>query len=189
MDTYNKRLRSAGIQYILEHCSPNLVIAQTAYYEIVHTAYGKLGYPNVPLKLEDLPHIETENNFLPRKPVVKPDQLLSIIYTSGTTGPPKGVLITHRMLRVASEAALIAAGIRPGDRLFSWEPLCHIGGIQMLIAPFIAVIQLQLVERFSASSFWEQAQRTKATHLHYLGGILDILLQKSQNSTSPQKQY
>ena len=105
---------------------------------------------------------------------------LCIIYTSGTTGAPKGVLFTHRMMRIASEATLRVANAKAGDRLFVWEPLCHIGGAQMLMVPFLEPVQLHVVERFSASRFWEQWRGAGATHLHYLGGILDILAQAPQ---------
>jgi crotonobetaine/carnitine-CoA ligase len=106
-----------------------------------------------------------------------PSATLCIIYTSGTTGAPKGVLFSHRMLRIATEAALMVTGARAGDRLFLWEPLCHVGGAQMLLTPFMADVQLHIVPAFSASRFWDQVARAGATHLHYLGGVVDILLQ------------
>jgi carnitine-CoA ligase len=36
---------------------------------------------------------------------------------------------------------------------------------------------LHAVPRFSASQFWPQIERAGATQLHYLGGVLDILMQ------------
>ena len=84
------------------------------------------------------------------------------------------------MMRIASEATLRVANAKAGDRLFVWEPLCHIGGAQMLMVPFLEPVQLHVVERFSASRFWEQWRGAGATHLHYLGGILDILAQAPQ---------
>src|SRR5690606_33130644 len=107
---------------------------------------------------------------LVRDQEVGPLDPLCIIYTSGTTGAPKGVVFTHRMLRIASEAAILVANIRKGDCAFMWEPLCHIGGAQMLMVPFLVDAELYLVPRFSASRFWNQWKAAKATHLHYLGG-------------------
>lgn len=80
-------------------------------------------------------------------------------------------------MRIASEAALRVADVREGDRLFLWEPLCHIGGAQMLLLPFLETVTLHAVPRFSASQFWSQVERAGATQLHYLGGVLDILMQ------------
>ncbi|MFP3624721.1 AMP-dependent synthetase, partial [Burkholderia sp. SIMBA_051] len=80
-------------------------------------------------------------------------------------------------MRIASEAALQVADVRAGDRLFLWEPLCHIGGAQMLLLPFLEAVELHVVPRFSATQFWAQIARSRATQLHYLGGVLDILMQ------------
>lgn len=172
----NTKLRSAGIRYILEHCAPDLAVVESAYRGPVTTAYAESGRPDAPVSIEELP-LGPETGTAPRKAPAGPGQVLCIIYTSGTTGAPKGVLFTHRMMRIAGEASLMVAEVRRGDRLFLWEPLCHVGGAQMLMAPFLEAVELHVVERFSASRFWEQAVAARATHLHYLGGILDILMQ------------
>src|SRR5581483_578741 len=59
-----------------------------------------------------------------------------------------------------------------------WEPLYHIGGAQMLVLPLIRDVRLAMVERFSASRFWQQARQYEASHVHYLGGILQLLLKR-----------
>ena len=100
------------------------------------------------------------------------------MYTSGTTGRPKGVLVSHRMLRLAGEAAALVSAARDGDVLYLWEPLFHIGGAQMIVLPLIRNVTLVLAERFSASRFWADLAACGATHMHFLGGILQILLQQ-----------
>ncbi|MGD8563406.1 MAG: AMP-binding protein [Desulfarculaceae bacterium] len=177
----NTKLRSAGVQYILGHCCPEMVIVQDAYKDIVAASCAEAGLADTVVSLEEVPSSKQDSP-MPRKTKVNPDDVLSIIYTSGTTGPPKGVLFTHRMMRIASEAVIMVADVKAGDSLFLWEPLCHIGGTQVLMVPFLEPVELQLVERFSASSFWRQIQTTPSTHLHYLGGILDILMRQPENA-------
>jgi crotonobetaine/carnitine-CoA ligase len=111
-------------------------------------------------------------------PPPKPDDLFAIMYSSGTTGRPKGVLVTHRMLRLSGEGVVLASTAMDGDVLFLWEPLYHIGGAQMTVLPLIRDVHLAMVDRFSASRFWGQAKANGATHMHYLGGILQMLLKQ-----------
>ncbi len=49
-----------------------------------------------------------------------------LIYTSGTTGFPKGAMISHRNVLAQARAAAEATGIRPGDSVVSYLPLCHV---------------------------------------------------------------
>ena len=113
-----------------------------------------------------------------REPAPDADETFAIMYTSGTTGRPKGVLVTHRMLRLSGEAVALVSTTRDGDVMFMWEPLYHIGGTQMIILPLIRRVALAMVERFSASRFWHEVTAQRASHIHYLGGILQILLRQ-----------
>jgi len=106
------------------------------------------------------------------------DQPFAIMYTSGTTGRPKGVLVSHRMLRLSGEAVALLTAADEGDVLYLWEPLFHIGGAQMLVLPLIRNVTLAIAELFSASRFWVDASAAGTTHIHYLGGILQMLLKQ-----------
>lgn len=100
-----------------------------------------------------------------------------LMYTSGTTGPPKGALVSETMLRAAVLGALEVTRPRTGDVLYVWEPLFHIGGAQVVFLPLFAQVSLALAPRFSASRFWQDVVDFDVTHIHYLGGVLQILLQ------------
>ncbi|MDM8355580.1 AMP-binding protein [Pandoraea communis] len=181
----NTRLKGDGIEYLLGHAKPKLLIAEPAFAEVLDAGVALAAQQpdhhgtRVVRRLlaEVTAQAAAHAGARPVAAHVTPASVLCIIYTSGTTGAPKGVLFTHRMMRIASEAALRVAEVRDGDRLFLWEPLCHIGGAQMLLLPFLADVEMHVVERFSASRFWQQCAAAQATHLHYLGGILDILMQ------------
>jgi crotonobetaine/carnitine-CoA ligase len=169
----NTKLRGASLGYVLEHAQPRLLVSEPEFREVLA---GET-LPRTPMAdLDDLVSAVSGECQLRAAPV-GPSATLCIIYTSGTTGAPKGVIFTHRMMRIATEAALVVADMKDGDRAFLWEPLCHIGGAQMLMVPFLSRVQLHVVRRFSAGQFWTQWTAARATHLHYLGGVLDILMQ------------
>lgn len=168
----NTKLRRAGLEYLIGHAEPKLLVTEPAFSELIDSVECGTA------RRVELPGADAPGSTAGlRVPRIDPLDPLCIIYTSGTTGAPKGVVFTHRMMRIASEAALKVADVRPADRLFLWEPLCHIGGAQMLLLPFLESVELHVVPRFSATQFWTQIARSRATQLHYLGGILDILMQ------------
>lgn len=107
-----------------------------------------------------------------------PSDLAALMFTSGTTGPSKAVMVTHRMLELAAQSVAICASLEPGDDLYMWEPYYHIGGAQLVVLPILHEITLTLRDRFSASAFWEDVAKSGCTHIHHLGGIVQILLKQ-----------
>ncbi|MEM8648372.1 MAG: AMP-binding protein, partial [Pseudomonadota bacterium] len=168
----NPRLVGQSLSYQLDHSEPQLIICDEEFKQVVQRpeiiSHGPDGR---------LSAVLNGNSTLPLS-ARSDDDLFAIMYTSGTTGPPKGVMITHRMMAFAGEGVRQATGAESGDVMFMWEPLYHIGGAQMLILPLLVPVKLALVTRFSASQFWNQVEETGATHIHYLGGILQMLLKQ-----------
>jgi carnitine-CoA ligase len=172
----NTKLRGPGLDYPFEHARPDLVVGDAEFEPLLAQSAAR----NRPCVSIETLHQQAQAFADAELTLVDsaPDATLCLIYTSGTTGAPKGVIFTHRMMRIASEAVVQVADVKDGDRLLLWEPLCHIGGAQLLLLPFLADVQLHVVQRFSASQFWAQCVQAQATQLHYLGGIVDILMQQ-----------
>lgn len=170
----NTRLRGEPLAHVLTDSDPSMLIADPAYADQLPSdamarvvEYTPGTHP---------PWRRGGTTVPPSQP--HGDDVVSIMYTSGTTGPAKGVQVTDRMLRAAALGAAEVSAPQEGDVFFLWEPLCHVGGAQVLLLPLLRPVRLALVERFSASAFWSQVSDTGATHIHHLGGILPMLLSR-----------
>ena len=170
-----------NLAYVLGHAEPCVVVADPDLLPAVSACGAKLGSP----ALSSAGILRQARAALQRSDPAKcaftappADAPFAIMYTSGTTGRPKGVLVSHRMLRLSGEAVALATAAGEGDVLYLWEPLFHIGGAQMLVLPLIRNVTLAIAERFSARRFWIDASAAGTTHIHYLGGILQMLLQQ-----------
>lgn len=182
----NIQQRAHGLRYILEHCEPNLIVCDEEFLGDIRGCGAQIDSSKLVVfgdanAFGSLEHLSGSADRF-REPPPRPHDPFAIMYTSGTTGRPKGVVVSHRMMRLAGEGVCLAAETKPGDIMFVWEPLYHIGGAQLLLLPLIRDVELAFVDRFSASRFWRQVKDAKATHIHYLGGILQILLK--QDSTA-----
>jgi crotonobetaine/carnitine-CoA ligase len=178
----NAALRGEGLRHILTHAEPCVMIADAEALPRIAGCGADLtgvtlvvaGDEGAPRRLEPMLHGDAP--FIASPPTHT--DLFAIMYTSGTTGPAKGVVVTHRMLRLAGEGALLVAAARDQDVLFVWEPLYHIGGAQLIVLPLRRRVVLAMVGRFSAGRFWQEVKAEAATHIHFLGGILQILLKQ-----------
>ncbi|MEP6701454.1 MAG: AMP-binding protein [Betaproteobacteria bacterium] len=178
----NAQQRGEGLCYLLAHSRPRMLIVDADLAELAREALAPEAQTAMLINANEMSVGALADVLVGSadfsEPPPEPDFPLAIMYTSGTTGRAKGVIVSHRMLRLASEAVSLATAAQPGDVFFVWEPLYHIGGAQLLPLPLTRNIRLAMVDRFSASRFWRQVKAAGATHIHYLGGILQILLKQ-----------
>lgn len=80
--------------------------------------------------LESLPNVPAAS----RPPAPRDDDdLAQIIFTSGSTGAPKGVMITHGNLRVATDTVSDYLDLRPDDRIAGFLPQTFVYGMSQLL--------------------------------------------------------
>ena len=165
-----------NLAYVLSHAGPRVIVADPDLVPTIATCGAALQCATV-VSCDALGSLAapTPSGALA---VLPADEPFAIMYTSGTTGRPKGVLVSHRMLRLAGEAAALVSAAENGDVFYVWEPLFHIGGAQLIVLPLIRDVTLVISDRFNAGSFWADLQACGATHMHFLGGILQILLKQ-----------
>jgi len=183
----NVHLRGLGLEYVIAHSEARALVADERFAPELAPLLPKSSVdllvwrgtkaPGGPLRSTSLADVEAAGvDSRPGAP--DPDRVVSITYTSGTTGPPKGVMLGELPYLMAGHVAGQLADVRGGDVLLTWEPLYHIGGSQVIVACLQHGVPMALLERFSASAFWDAARRHHATQVHYLGGVLGLLLKQ-----------
>ena len=117
------------------------------------------------------------------RPEVSPGDVSILVYTSGTTGNPKGVMVTHRMYAAAGQGFRHWTQATPDDRFFTCLPFYH-ANIQYYstMGALASGATLVIVDRFSASRFWEQVREAKATVVNFIGMMMPVL---AKNDVQP----
>jgi len=127
----NAKLHGAELGYILEHCEARVCFTSDGLDAEIA--------PHAPKNIERMVVIGSREYesacaadaiaIVPRAP----DDLAWLFYTSGTTGRPKGAMLTHRNLLVASHAyAAEVDPILPGDCILHAAPMSHGSGIYIM---------------------------------------------------------
>lgn len=183
----NTNLRGAGLEFIFKQAAPRTVIADAQFWPHIKSIpsaneFDTLIIRNLGALAEPPDGIDfasvAEGGGTSVHPAASPEEVRAIFFTSGTTGPPKGAPLTEKMLTTCAAAAGRAADVRPGDTFLLWEPVYHTSGAQMCVLALMEPVKLAIVPHFSASRLWQQIGKYQVTKLHYLGGILDILLKQ-----------
>jgi crotonobetaine/carnitine-CoA ligase len=183
----NVNLKGPGLAYIIDHSAAELLVADGDYAESLdpilaeRASIRQVWRNRIPV---DQPAFMPMETILAHRDDTNPgvdvrdDDLRTILYTSGTTGPAKGVEMTDRMLRASALGSIWIGNIQPGSVLHFWDPIYHVFGSEVLVLSLMVPVTLALVPRFSASRLWDEVREHGATHIHFVGGVLQLLLKQ-----------
>ncbi|WP_439495766.1 AMP-binding protein [Bosea sp. (in: a-proteobacteria)] len=183
----NVNLKGQGLAYIIDHSAPSLIVADADFAEALDPILAERGSirqvwrGRAPQDGRSSTPIESVlSHPVDSDPVVplRDDDLRIILYTSGTTGPAKGVEMTDRMLRASALGSIWIGNIQPGSILHFWDPIYHVFGSEVLVLSLMVPVTLGFVPRFSATRFWGEVRAYGATHIHFVGGVLQLLLKQ-----------
>jgi crotonobetaine/carnitine-CoA ligase len=112
-------------------------------------------------------------------PAAGADDPVLIIYTSGTTGFPKGAMHSQRNFVTGGEANISRLWLQPDDRLLTVLPMFHVNALFYSTAGTLAAgCTMILMQRFSASEFWNTAVEHGATQVNIIEAIGRILVRR-----------
>lgn len=92
-------------------------------------------------------------------PAGEPDDPLLLVYTSGTTGRPKGAVLTQYAVQANADNARAIFGITQHDRILTFLPLFHVGGLNIQTLPgLLNGAEILLWSGFDADRFFESCE-------------------------------
>lgn len=111
-----------------------------------------------------------------------------LIFTSGTTGLPKASVMTHqRWTKSMSGLGGLGVRLRGNDTLYCCLPLYHNNALTVALSSVLAGgATYALGRKFSASGFWDEVIRERATAFIYIGELCRYLLNQPRRITDRQ---
>lgn len=185
MVPFSIHLKSAGIELQLSSATPSLMVASRTYADSIRAACSAVAQPPAVMWFEDGVDVPGEfhldallrSSSAVADPLVRrPEDAITIMYTSGTTGAPKGAVGSERSWWTGAKSTGIITNAQRDDVFHFWEPLYHGSAWMVMALAMQKGLKLHMVERFSASRLWEQVAEAGATKLHYLGGLVNMIL-------------
>ena len=142
LNAINTRLEPETVAYILDHSGAKLLIADTAYADLVRAAFALMGRSLPVIDICDdqaggaagFGQADYEDEIMAGAPDFRPiwpaDEWapLALNYTSGTSGRPKGVVYHHRGAYLMSMGTLVSWNVPVGATYLSVVPMFHCNG-------------------------------------------------------------
>ncbi|MHB2001159.1 MAG: AMP-binding protein [Solirubrobacteraceae bacterium] len=104
------------------------------------------------------------------------DATAAIIHTSGTTSEPKRVELSFANFLWSALGSAVALGSDPNERWLSTLPVCHVGGLSILVRSAIAASTAVVHERFDTEEALHALRQRRITLVSVVATTLARLL-------------
>jgi crotonobetaine/carnitine-CoA ligase len=101
--------------------------------------------------------------------------LAMIAYTSGTTGPSKGCLLSQAAALSFGFSNVEAHGYRSSDTFYTCLPFFHVNALGAVYSALTTGGTVVVANRFSATKFWHDIEKSGATVTNLLGSMAHFL--------------
>jgi O-succinylbenzoic acid--CoA ligase len=123
----------------------------------------------------------------PRTPASPHDieDIQLVIATSGTTGASKGVMLSAQNLAAATTASCHRLGLEAGGMWLNCLPLCHIGGLAVILRCMRTGATVLLHDGFDPARVWRDLHTHRVTHLSLVPAMLSRLMDQGADAPPP----
>lgn len=177
---------NSEIEYVLMHSDAEILVTVADKLELLGDWKARFPALKYVVLLDEVPAgsaaevcglYSFDASALPNDGMPDPQDPAAILYTSGSTGRPKGVLISQAGFVTSGRYTSRRLELRDTDRVLVAIPLCHAAGLMMcgLSLCVNSGSAMTLVERFSASKFWDTVKRNSITHTFLFPAMSAIL--------------
>jgi acyl-CoA synthetase (AMP-forming)/AMP-acid ligase II len=180
----NYRLTARELTYIINNCTPSVILVQAKYLQTIRQIRGDLtsvkhvvligGTSDDTISYDDLIRRGEA-----KAPAAKPAEtdLCWLLYTSGTTGLPKGAMLSHRNLMASILNAMANGAEAPPDEvpLFMF-PQFHVAGYVMPMY-HLRKWPVVIMGAFDPVSFLKSVEQYRVTSAPVAPTMLAMLLE------------
>ncbi|KAL2227076.1 oxalate--CoA ligase [Sesamum indicum] len=182
-------------EFYLSDSESKLLLTSKEGNEPAQAAAAKLNIPHLSATLptadSDIILSPTQSNFdtdTLAKLTNDPSDAALFLHTSGTTSRPKGVPLTQQNLYSSVQNIKSVYKITESDSTVIVLPLFHVHGLLAGLLSSLgagAAVALPAAGRFSASTFWSDMNKYKATWYTAVPTIHQIILDRHLSSPEP----
>ena len=174
----NTSLDWKSLEYLIKSSDSNFLVVNKKLVDVCMPTLEALKslkwviwFPSMPSaragKVKELSYeqlISKSKSSRPRKVALYGGDPMGFVPTGGTTGLPKLCILSHNLYIHIGERFAEVYGLYCDDRIFDPLPLYHINPhYYCVMAGLAAQCSIIMAKRFSASQYWNQVQKYKAT--------------------------
>ncbi|MCF8068371.1 MAG: AMP-binding protein [Desulfobacterales bacterium] len=184
----NIRLSEDEIEYIINDGSPKIIFADDDFqgfagklsekYDFVEKLYGLESVDGIFARFDTL----TENHGTCSAHIVLTDDAFVIIHTAAIAGKPRGAVISHNNLLMASLQAVNIWQMTSEDRHLCLLPFFHIAGLGLTLDTILVGGINILMPKFDAEMALRHIEDNRATIFFDFPPILSTLLENNKKS-------